>query len=277
MRKHHHRHRTKFPLKTAIIFALIIIAAGIALFAASTAEKRAYVREHSDDVIVTDTSPEFTVAAGIATATRDAVQALNASVSGYVCPADFDSLQKDNPDIYAWITVPGTSIDYPVLRNDDDTYYLNHDQARRYSTGGAIFTETAYNSDTFDDPVTVIYGHRMNDDTMFGMLQKFYSSAENLENYSTIMIYTPERGYRYRIFAAVPYGDAHILAGNDCANPRDYKRLVSGLLSIHGPGSAVSPDYSINYDHKLLILSTCYKGDITRRFLVCSYLEEIFE
>ena len=40
-------------------------------------------------------------------------------------PIDFDALQKRNPDAYAWITVPGTPIDYPILQDpDDNSYYL---------------------------------------------------------------------------------------------------------------------------------------------------------
>ena len=44
-----------------------------------------------------------------------------------VIPIDFASLQARNPDVYAWITVPGTNIDYPILQSDgDNSYYLDH-------------------------------------------------------------------------------------------------------------------------------------------------------
>lgn len=47
-------------------------------------------------------------------------------------PVDFEKLQKENPDIYAWITIPDTEIDYPVLQSEsDDTYYLNHTVEKR--------------------------------------------------------------------------------------------------------------------------------------------------
>ena len=46
---------------------------------------------------------------------------------GYISPIDFDKLKETNQDIYAWIEIPDTQINYPVVQSgDDDAYYLNH-------------------------------------------------------------------------------------------------------------------------------------------------------
>ena len=56
-------------------------------------------------------------------------------------PIDFRSLQAQNPDVYAWIRVPGTEVDYPILQSpDDNSYYLDHDINRTEAAAGAIFT-----------------------------------------------------------------------------------------------------------------------------------------
>ena len=48
-------------------------------------------------------------------------------VSKVEIPIDFAALQQQNPDVYAWIQVPGTEVDYPILQSsNDNTYYLNH-------------------------------------------------------------------------------------------------------------------------------------------------------
>ena len=70
-------------------------------------------------------------------------------------PVDFDSLQKENPDIYAWITIPDTVIDYPIVQSsEDNAYYLNHSAEKTDSVSGAIYSEN-YNKKNFDDPITL--------------------------------------------------------------------------------------------------------------------------
>ena len=55
-------------------------------------------------------------------------------------PIDFAALKEKNPDVYAWISIPGTAIDYPVLqRENDNTYYLDHTIDHEEKTDGAIF------------------------------------------------------------------------------------------------------------------------------------------
>ena len=76
-------------------------------------------------------------------------------------PIDFDSLTAQYPDIYAWIRIPGTKVDYPIVqREGDNGYYLNHTIDGKKKTEGSIYTED-YNSKDFGDANTVIYGHNM--------------------------------------------------------------------------------------------------------------------
>ena len=45
----------------------------------------------------------------------------------YTSPIDFKKLQEQNPDVYAWIEIPGTNVNYPIMRHPtDDAYYLDH-------------------------------------------------------------------------------------------------------------------------------------------------------
>ena len=59
-------------------------------------------------------------------------------------------------DVYAWLTVEGTRIDYPIIQHlSDDSYYLSHDIDGQPTKYGAIFTERI-NNQSFDDPVTIV-------------------------------------------------------------------------------------------------------------------------
>ena len=120
-------------------------------------------------------------------------------------PIDFEALQERNPDVYAWITVPGTQIDYPILqRENDNTYYLTHTIDHEEKTEGAIFTEN-YNSTGFGDPNTVIYGHDMKNGTMFRSLLD-YQDREFFEENKEIIIYTPDAIRHYEIFIPMTTG-----------------------------------------------------------------------
>ena len=76
--------------------------------------------------------------------------------------------QQENPDVYAWISIPGTDIDAPVLQHsEDNSFYAAHDAEGEENPAGALYTEN-YNHTNFDDPLTVIYGNDNQDGSMFG-------------------------------------------------------------------------------------------------------------
>ena len=77
----------------------------------------------------------------------------------------FKKLKKTNKDIYAWIDVPGTKVNYAVVQSSgkkDDLFYLEHNIYGNYEFSGSIFSQRQ-NSKNFSDPVTVLYGHNRTD------------------------------------------------------------------------------------------------------------------
>lgn len=193
---------------------------------------------------------------------------------------DFVALQEINPDIYAWLEIPGTDISYPVVQHpDDDTYYLRRNSDREYSAGGAIFSEATYNSTDLNDPVTILYGHHMNaGNLMFGHLQNYFSDPEFLDSDPIIRLYTPEGTLEYAVFAAVPFNNQHILYYNNMQDPVLYDAFFSSLLTMRELGSYINEDYlpSDPETDRVLILSTCLEGNNTRRFLVMASLMSDF-
>ena len=98
-------------------------------------------------------------------------------------PIDFAGQQEINPDIYAWIQIPGTTVDYPVLQSDDEPedFYLNHDVNGKYKFAGCIYSQML-NSKDFSDPNTILYGHTLNKGSMFTSLHKFRNAEFFNEN-----------------------------------------------------------------------------------------------
>lgn len=84
----------------------------------------------------------------------------------------FEELQKINPEVFGWLTIPGTHIDYPVVQGEGNTKYVNTDVMGEFSLSGSIFLDCRNHRD-FSDCNHIIYGHHMEKDAMFGELEKF--------------------------------------------------------------------------------------------------------
>jgi len=197
----------------------------------------------------------------------------NVSLS-YDCPEKLKEARSKNGDVYAWISIPGTNIDYPVLQSPtNDSYYLRRDVNGEYSSSGSIMSEHTYNKTDFEDPVTILYGHCMKSGAMFGNLQTYYSSENGLDNYKTIEIYLPNKKLMYEVFAAVPYDMRHILYNYDFTNFRIFSSFFKSIVSIRSFGANVNADKKPKSGDKVLILSTCLKGDSTGRYLVMAKLK----
>lgn len=180
-------------------------------------------------------------------------------------PVDYDRLQQENPDIYAWITIPDTEVDYPILQRYDASYYLNHTVDGQEGLPGSIYTE-ALNSKDFTDPNTVIYGHNMRDGSMFGGLKQ-YMDASYMKEHSQIIIYTPEHRLTYQVFAAVTYDDRHILQSFDFRDDQSYQSFLDSLRQVRNMSSYIDEETAVTTEDRILTLSTC-NGNEQERFLV---------
>lgn len=185
-------------------------------------------------------------------------------------PVDFDALQAINPDIYAWIEIPGTVINYPVVQHqNDDVYYLNHTVEGVLGYPGSIYIESLNNKD-FTDPNTVIYGHNMKDGMMFAQLH-YYKDAEFMLNNPDVYIYTPDNIFIYRIFAGITYNDRHILKSFDFAQEDQYQIFLDSLAQVRNLSSYIDQQIKVTTADRILSLSTCTNQD-DQRFLLMAIL-----
>lgn len=191
------------------------------------------------------------------------------------CPVDFTELQSENSDIYAWIQIPGTKIDYPILqRTGDDAYYLTHTYTGKKKKEGAIYTESL-NSLDFSDPNTVIYGHNMKNGSMFRQLHE-YEDRAFFEEYPDVYIYTPEKRYHYQIFAAYKSDDSHILKSYDFSDANIFSKYLQEILAKRSNMSNnIRSDVHLGEDSKIITLSTC-TGNVSKRYLVQAVLTDTY-
>ncbi len=181
---------------------------------------------------------------------------------------DFDGLYDINKDIYAWIKIPGTPIDYPILESEDsDLYYERRNYEGNYSVSGCIFTQY-YNTKGFKDRNTIVYGHYMMDGTFFGSLHN-YKDPDFFEKNRYIYVTLPDRVLVYEIFAAYEYDNRHILAAYDFDDDEEYAEYLSTCLNPPTMIRTIREGTELTTDDKLITLSTCTSyTDTSKRFLV---------
>ena len=112
---------------------------------------------------------------------------------------DFEILQKENPDIIAWIYCEDTPVNYPIVQADDNDYYLRRLLDGTWNVAGTLFMDYR-NADDFSDWHTVIYGHNMKNDSMFGTLPE-YRSQEYYEQHPAWYLLTPTQNYKIELCA----------------------------------------------------------------------------
>ncbi len=194
----------------------------------------------------------------------------------YNSPINFDEIRKSNEDIVAWIEVPGTAIDYPILQSgedDEEDFYLNHNIDGSGGYPGCIYIQKC-NSGDFSDLVTVVYGHNMKDGTMFKDLHKFQDLSFYEEN-TEFTIYTPEATKKYRIIAATKYDDR--LIPDSFNNFAERGDAISFLASVSEQGNTVTNHQVTGEDiynaDGYVVLSTC-TSDPSVRYIVVGMLTD---
>ena len=191
-------------------------------------------------------------------------------------PVDFAQLQAEAPDIYAWLELPDTGIDDPVLqRAGADLFYNSHNAYGQYYMCGAVFSQSAYNGRNFDSPMTVLYGHS----TVLGQPGAFmelnnYADEAYFDAHREMRVYMPDGMYVYRIFAACVHSNEHLLYCHDFSDETQFDAFFSSLTEDTSPDSHIDAEALPQAGDKVLTLSTCYSANKNLRYRVMGVLEE---
>lgn len=180
----------------------------------------------------------------------------------------FEELMDVNPDIYAWIYIPDTNVDYPVAQSSDgdDSFYLSHNIYRQYQFSGTIYSEFQ-NATDFSDPVTVLYGHNMLNGSMFATLH-YFTDADFFDEHTTCFVLTRDKVYTYLIYSAYVYDDRHILNSNNFDDEDVFLNYLDSTLNPRTYNGNVRDGVELDKDSRILTLSTCTNGASNTRYLV---------
>ncbi len=181
-------------------------------------------------------------------------------------PADFQRMMSVNSEIYAWLSVPDTNIDYPVVQSEeDDNFYLDHDIYKDYSFPGTIYSQSC-NTRDWRDRVTVLYGHNMLNGSMFATLHRF-RDTDFFNSHPYFYIYTQGYQLTYEIVTAFDYDDRHIMNSFDFKDDRVFQEWLNAAKRPQDLYANVRQSTKLDLNSKFVVLSTCQdSGD--GRYLV---------
>ena len=168
-------------------------------------------------------------------------------------------LQAEYPDVVGWLTVPGTSIDYPFVQARDNDRYLRRDLDGNYALAGTLFMDFRCAPD-FDSRNTIIYGHNMKNGSMFGGLkaiadQDFFEA----NRYGTIFLLYETLTLEFFAYLVIDATDEQIYS----AEPGD------GYLVYVRQHARQYCDIALTEDDRIITLSTCaYEYDGARMVLL---------
>lgn len=171
------------------------------------------------------------------------------------------------PDARAWLTVYDTNIDYPILQSDDNSYYLNRDIDGNFSLSGEIFLDVR-NTGDFSDKHSVVYGHHMEMNAMFGGLDLF-TDQDYLEEHTYGVLFLPEHSDEIEIFACVRT-DAYDSVIFDTMVTTEQEQ--NELLEQIELQSVTFRDIEIDFDDRIIALATCSSSGTNARTVVFGIL-----
>ena len=181
---------------------------------------------------------------------------------------EFQNLKSQNTDMMAWIAFDTLDISYPVMKGQDNLYYLTHTFSGKTNSSGSIFMEVG-NAGDFADCHTLIYGHNMKNGAMFGHLKK-YREEEFYKGNEYFTIYLEDKYLRYQIFSVHTVSVTDPVYTIGFAPNEEFADFVDRLNRQAWYDTGIKA----NVNSKVVTLSTCTSSDDSRYVVHALLIEE---
>ncbi|MBE6543411.1 MAG: class B sortase [Ruminococcaceae bacterium] len=162
-------------------------------------------------------------------------------------------MKRELPDLYGWIILPNTNINYPIMQCDDNSYYVTHTSDGKVNSLGAIFADFRCTKPAHQTNNLVLYGHNIRSwGTMFNGITNFFN-PNYFESHRTIEVYTLDGIYEYEIIAVFETDIFDNYANVSFTNMKFSDFITETINKSTNSAGPVKYDDS----SKLITLSTC--------------------
>lgn len=180
------------------------------------------------------------------------------------------ALKEQYPDLYGWIVLENTNINYPIMQTDNNDYYLNHGYDGKSLQAGAIFADYRCDRTLMSNKNLILYGHHMSSAALGAMFRPLdnFLSEDFFKNNGEIKIYTLDGAYTYKVFSVYttdkyyPYITTYFPDDDSFAS---FAERIAGN-SIH------KSELTVGAEDHILTLSTCSNRTADGRLAVHAVL-----
>lgn len=186
--------------------------------------------------------------------------------------AKLGALYAQNNDFIAWITIPDTIINYPVVLTDNNEYYLNHNFQGDFLIAGTVFADYRNSASLMDNYNTILYGHNVNSGTMFSCLCNYFTKSY-FNAHPEIYLYTMDGIFVYEVFNVSKVSSTSDYIRTYFKTPEDF---VTFAQEKAASSVFVNEDITFTGDDRILTLSTCTNAhNPAERYCIQAKLVEV--
>lgn len=187
---------------------------------------------------------------------------------------DWDALRAINPDVVAWLYIPNTNISYPVVQGSDNEEYLHTDfygATNAIVSVGSVFLDSSNTAD-FSDANNVLYGHHLNDGTMFSAIAELASQSK-FDDARVIYLLTPNGNYKLRTFSLVHCAADDPIVQTAFATPEDQVAYIQDKIDRSVTYVSDAPEAAAVT--KSFAFSTCDNTADNGRYVLFAYVTDM--
>lgn len=185
----------------------------------------------------------------------------------YIGNKEYSMLKEINIDYLFWLFIPGTNVNYPVVKAKNNEEYLYKNFKGEENKGGSLFV---FSKNPLEDDNIIIHGHNMKDRSMFGTLSNLLD-LEYLNKNKKIYIYLENKILEYEIFSVYITNGETFPYKNKFSNNEELNNYINLIMSK----SFYKLDYFEDGKSNILTLSTCTNATGDERTIVNAKLKDI--
>ena len=255
----------------SVVLVVVIVACGLWLgyYAVDSQHQKQTYQTLAEDFLLEEPESSLSLAENDSPEQSSTTQETVVTLTTAPPRHDLAALQSENPDCVGWLTIPDTSVDYPIVWTPNDPeHYLRRDFYDSYASGGTPFLD-GRNKPQAEGQNLIVYGHNMLDGSMFKPLLQ-YLTPNFRQTHQDIYLELNGAQYHYQVLAALETNTrSPVYAYTDLSDIAEMKNFRAMLPEKTGLNA-------IPQAEGYLTLSTCNtQGGDSRVLVIAALVEEV--